>query len=286
MLKSIAMPSFFCFYIGAALPFWINIKNDSVAIMTAALIAALLTYYNSLVTAQNKSKDYREKVIENIVDKGREFIRKSDLIAVEALTYMPLKKESEEEIDNYSKDMERFDANINSIESSNKSDQVKKVEIGKKLEIVKQYQEAYKSSYNESRVRFNNKLSEFDKLKLNCFNAAEEFSDEVIMIKGFYGRSDNVEKAHEKIKKIVDIAKSVTEDAKKSKIYDVDKTLLNELSEHQTVLRELLRSIKTDCMLGVTLIDEENKNEKDLIFMLSIATFLIGIGFMVSNGFK
>lgn len=117
MLKSLAIPSFFSFYFGASLAFWLNIDSANVAIMTAALIAALLTYYSSLVTIHNKNKDYREKVIESIVVKGREFIKKSIEIRVEALAYMPLKRGRERDIDTYDEYFKKLKASIEDVKS-------------------------------------------------------------------------------------------------------------------------------------------------------------------------
>jgi len=47
MIKSFAIPSFFSFYFGAALAFWINIDSDNIAIMSADRFQCTFNYFIS-----------------------------------------------------------------------------------------------------------------------------------------------------------------------------------------------------------------------------------------------
>tara|TARA_R110000796_G_scaffold51540_1_gene121596 strand:+ start:228 stop:1094 length:867 start_codon:yes stop_codon:yes gene_type:complete len=287
MLKVIAIPSFVCFYLGASLPFWINIKSDNVAIMTAALVAAMLTYYSSLVTAQNKKKDYREKIIENIVNKGYEVIRKSDLVAGEAISYMPFKEELEKEVEIYVEKNKEYHDKIVELERSFKGTEVERNKIDEIIKESTSFDQKNRKSYNDARKEFNHKLTVFGALHLRCLNIVEDFYDEVKVVDYFYEEKTGKVKEIKKITiQLIRLVEEITDSSQKTGVHYIDRKSLTELSSKQGLLRKLLNDTRRDCLMEFTLVDEIDKRERDGVFMLTVLIFLIGIGFMVSNGFK
>ena len=76
------------------------------------------------------------------------------------------------------------------------------------------------------------------------------------------------------------------DNAKDKNIYNIDSLCLSIITEKELELRDILSSVKEDCLMETSPVDKKNSKERDVVFVLSVVVFLIGIGFMVSNGFK
>lgn len=287
MLKSLAIPSFFSFYFGASLAFWLNIDSANMAIMTAALIAALLTYYSSLVTVHNKNKDYREKVIESIVVKGREFIKKSIEIRVEALAYMPLKKGRERDIDTYEDYFKKLKASVEDIKAKGENKEGGEAGLTNAYKEIVEFQDKFDDIYQKVRSDYNEKVVFFQRSEIECKNMGEDFLDEADAIDYLY--YDEKAKSSEIYNIVLDIIKNlmvIIDNAKNRNIYNIDSLRLNIIAEKEMELRNILSYVKEDCLMETSPVDKKNSKERDVVFILSVVVFLTGIGFMVSNGFK
>ena len=287
MIKSFAIPSFFSFYFGAALAFWINIDSDNIAIMSAALIAALLTYYNSLVSLHNKGKDYREKNVESLVEKGREFIKKCDNIEDEAMAHIHFKKEQDELMDGYDDSYISYEKALAAIENKEISAEEKKEKTEKVNKAFNVYRDARRPEYVKAIDDHNEKINFFHALEYACENSGEVFLDDVSIIDVFYLDKSKKSVAADKIvKSALESVSNIKKNALERNVYEFDFKNLGFLYHELSELRGFLNDIKTECILELTYIDRKNNREKELVFVLTISIFLMGAGFMVSNGFK
>ncbi|WP_018918881.1 hypothetical protein [Vreelandella zhanjiangensis] len=288
MINQFAVPGFLSFGLGALLTFLINIDSDNVAIMTAALIAALLTYYNSLVTVHNKKKDYRERVTENIVMKGREFIERTVELRVKAISYMPLKKEYEDEVQFYKEELNKLKFKVSDIETNKVKIDKSSNDLDEAYKKLNFFRDKYFSDYDKSRSKLNENLVFFGSLKLDCENKAEVLLDEIELLDNFYlsEKKSKQSLAEDIVINIADTMKSLKDEATAPSLYKIDSSLINDFSAYEVELRDFLNLIRMEVLNGVTVVDKAEEKERNDIFKLTVVVFLIGIGFMVSNGFK